>query len=388
MFQLNPEKCAEPFNSETPVRQPEIEQYALERNFKVLGATALTVILATNLPYLYDVGLNINKDTNNGVTIETITSIPDDSPNTNSTTYFINGIDTNNADEMTKRLAPAMALLSADKMKSVHFNNANYNPNTLADAIIEDSTKEGTEAINFSANSKGGIDTIQAVEKIIKNSDYKIKIVVLNETPDGIDGLKAGSKQDMAVMMDMISLLPYAENSSYIRNLITLMMESDRFNNEDDVFKKIGKFIDTFWYAVDQTKNETRPDVKILQKQAWTIANADLEATITAIGKMKDEKFMPSIINVNSNPDYAYTVDTTKSSENICNYMGNVGLYCATLWLDSERQRHTSYNFDTEANMKLFEENMDVILTGPKLSQRFFAGQTFEYFKNSTNSKR
>lgn len=363
---------------------PVSEKLSKKHRAKVLTGYILTSVLAAGVPYGYDAAMNRIKEESAIPTIETIVEAPSDLPDTHSSTYFMNGFDTNNADIMTMRLAPAFSQISPDDMKSIHYGNARLNPRNLAERIVEDAEANGDDSVTLVGNSTGGIIALIVAEQIIKNSDIKVKTVYLSKTPDGVDGLKPGTKKELAALMEAISFIPEAEYSSYARDILTVIMENSRYTRGDNIFENVGKFIDTFWDAVEQTRDETRPSVRLVADQGWTIANADLESRIEGAAEAGDEEYMYNIVNLSVDDDLDTVVDNAKSIKNICGYAKNVGIDCFNFRIDSRSERHTSYNFDAEAYIKTLALGKTALLESYQQNESAFALQRFEYYQHDT----
>ncbi len=353
------------------------------------GAFAVATTLAIGLPYPYDVEMNRLKETYAEPRIKVIAKAPEGVPNSGSNTYFLNGIDTSNSNIMTERLAPAIQLISPDPMKSVDFANSELKINSLARKIMEDAERDGKVVISIVGNSTGGIIALLVAKEIIEKSDIRVETIYLYETPNGVDGLQAGSKRDLAMLMELLAPIPGSENSSFVRDWLTVASEKPRYTHGNNVIEDImnfdfGDFNKTFWEATEKTRSEQRPRMKTLYKQGLIVADADLESTINDIGKMKNEEYMPTVVNIMSDPQNATVVNTLKSTKETKEYLYKAGINTFSVVVDSDTQRHTSFDFDTEANVEALTPWVDEILASHSENDTKIALINSEYFQKDT----
>jgi len=375
-------------NPEIPVSSlPIVEKLARTRRADLVGAYALATTLALLFPYSYDVAVNRLEDTDATPTIRTIVDAPKNAQQTSGITYYLNGFDTSNADTATKTLTPAFAQISADTTKSFDYGNASIDSNKLADLVVADLKNEGKNEASFVLNSASGITGAEMVLKIIKTTSIKVEVVYDYETPDGIDGLLPGTKKDLTLMQDAITALPGAEDSSYVRDALTLIVDGDggsRWTNPNKtMYDNVLSFFETAESAIKQTREKKRPRVELMNNYGWIIANADLAKTFQDIGELQDEKYMPSFVYMRStNPPNV--VDTERSSKNICEYARKALLNCFIFDVDSEFQRHTSFHFDTEANVTAVALGKEALLASIKQNRETYKTNTSSFARSNT----
>lgn len=353
------------------------------------GAVAMATTLAIALPYSYDVGINRLKETYDEPRIKILVDTPEGISDSGSFTYNINGIDTSNADEMTIDLAPAFQQVSPDRMKSIDFENARLKINTLANKIMVDALKAGKEKISLVGNSTGGIIVLMVALEIIKKSDLKIETIYLYETPDGFDGLKAGSKKDLAMLMDTVANFPGSEDSNYIRDILTVATEKSSYTHGDTMFEDLVNmdwkaFFEVFGESIDKTRNQERPRMDTLIKQGFILANANPEAIIKEIGELRGKKYMPTVVTIMSDPQKATVVDTLKSTKQIKEYLYEADINTFSIVVDSKTQRHTSYNFDVESNARGVAPRVDEIKASHAESELELAVNNEHFFQEDT----
>ncbi len=343
-----------------------VEKLAKSRRADLVGAYALATTLALTFPYAYDVAVNRSEEANNIPTIKTIVEAPPDVPGSGGITYYMNGFDTSNANGAANKLAPAFAQISPDEMKSIDYGNASINADRLTDLVIEDLLKEDKKEVSFVFNSASGITGAEMILKILKDTNIRVKNVYNYETPDGVEGLLPGTKKDLALMQDAVSFIPGAEDSDHIRTLITVLIDGGGGSRWTDPNKSIYENVLSFFSinqrAIEQTKEKKRPRVELMNNYGWIIANADIEKSLAQIGELRDDEVMPTFVYMRSTTR-PNVVDTEKSGKNYCEYAKKALLSCFILDVDSKVQIHTSYNFDTEANVKAIaagKEEIDI----------------------------
>lgn len=360
-----------------------IEDLKKTHNQYKVGAFVLTGVLAIGLPYAVDVNINRLEDTSGAPLIKTVAAAPKGVPESNANAYMVNGFDTDDADSMDE-LAPAFQQVSPDPVKSVDFEKSNLDSKELAKGIINDAERKGKTHISLVGNSGGGIIVLEVALEIIKTSDIKIDFIYLIEMPNGPGGLKAGSKEDLALLMDWIYKIPGSESSNYLRDIVTTSMESENFTDDDPFIENVGDFWDTFWRAVEQTRGDKRARMELLYQYGRKISNANVEATISNMGELKNKEFMPTVINILSNPKRASVTDTPKSLREVSGYLTNAGIDHYTVLLDSDTQIHTSNNFDAESNIRGIGLIKDALIESRERSESNLAMNNFGYYQKDT----
>ncbi len=269
---------------------------------------------------------------------EGIYTIPD------SATYTFAGFDTRNGDVPASKLGSAVQSVFGGSVQSMDYGNAPLDAKELARQIIDHASGNGIRSINLLGNSVGGIIETETADEITAHSDLGINIIVKNQTPDGTEGLKPTTKNDLYTMLDFLKI-EGAKYSTGARFVGTMTIESDRFLPDGDF--NLEKFIETSFDTLEQVQEKRRPGMWLLVDQALAITDANIEEALRNIGSHRGDKLMPTIIYLRpADPDDDTVVKVVESSENICAYAKTADLNCSILHV--ENSPHTSYQFNTE----------------------------------------
>lgn len=147
--------------------------------------------------------------------------------------------------------------------------------------------------------------------------------------------------------MDILGNIPDSKYSKAARTAATMAQESERFT-DGDMWENISDFWTVYNETQEQIQENRRPGMWLLVDQALAVTNADLEDIIKRIGALRGKKQIPILINMRSaHASDDTVVDVQKSTTNTCDYAQEAGMQCEIAFV--EGQRHTSYDFNTDA---------------------------------------
>ena len=267
--------------------------------------------------------------------------------NAKSSIFYLAGFDTVDGSVYGERVSPALHQIVPGEDESINYGEAPLNPEEIGEQIIELAKSQNKTRISLAGNSLGGIITLQTALYIMENSDLEIDAIFNNATPNGSKGLRPETKKDLATMMDWLEKIPESKYSDAARTFATIAQESPRFT-DGDLSENISDFITVYNETRESINEKRRPGMWLLVDQALAVTNADLQDIINRIGALRGTKHIPYLVNFRPTDaaDDA-VVDVANSSEEVCGYAITAGVQCSIAFV--EGQRHTSYDFNTDA---------------------------------------
>ncbi len=334
-----PKVVRENTTPEEAVDHKYIEKRA-KRRARLVPKLAATTLLLSGLSAAYwtDVGNNMEREKAASIQLDAIGG-PIDRSNDSSTTIFIDGYGSKNADFMAEKLALAPQQIIDGSTKAVNFSDAPVETSHLAQEVLSQTSEEGITHASFFGFSAGGIMEVQASREIVANSDLRLDVLYLTSTPFNEDSLR-DERREQAAWLTFLAGVPGAKYSNPVRWLISTLSDFEQYNTGDP-----GDFVKVAAGNWDEVINHKEPVVKQLDDQVLTIFNADLEGDLAAIGALRGQKQMPTVVYLAAeNSELDPDVDNELASQKVCESAQAAGLTCLVYKVPT--LAHSIYSLD------------------------------------------
>lgn len=263
-------------------------------------------------------------------------------PEADTTAIAIDGFNAYDGYYYTKKMLPAFKELSDANVASLDYNNAILNREDIAAEILEKLEQNDNDNMYMYGYSMGGIISTEAVADIVVDSDKTVDVLALFSTPSGFEGLRETQQAELEFGKNIVTAIPGAEYSSFVRYL------GEIYFYRDNYFKADG-FIDAAAFArtVDGINKRYADNVKstsmdLLIQQIYKIANVDYDAEFARIASMYGEKQLPVIVYFGTKaPAVDTVVNDVFSGDAICEAAEKNGLTC--LRFEVEDAKHSLY---------------------------------------------
>ncbi len=363
------------FEGETPPQSRFIEKLNKQRRLPL--ALAGTAISLTSLVGVFNADIQAGKAIAsqsqpeiNPINVESYTE-------GSSATFYLAGFDTKNGDILAKKMHIVTTMVAPGEAESVNYAEAPLDHVEIAKQIIEYVAVHKPERISLVGNSGGGTVAFEVADYLTQHTDIEIETIQVKETADGYENLTPESQEKINMLIGIARGVKDGKYSRFARYGLTMAQESERFTSGEDIWMNIGKFFETSGDAWQEVSEKRRPPAWGAVDQALAIANSNIQQNIKNIGERRGERRMPIIIyyrTLHSEDDTV--VDVVSSSRNICYiYAPEAGLSCTIVFVDGEP--HTSYQFDTEANIKGLAPSQDSLIAQIELERKSYALSRF-----------
>lgn len=304
------------------------QQYLTKRRrLFSLGKTALSVGLAFNTaiaPYLSDVRANMLATSEAFPDVATI--IEADTPeSSDTTTFFFNGFNANDADYFIKKLGPGYQAVNGGDLASVRYNNAPLSPKLLSEMVVSEINENDIKTVKLVLHSKGAAPGMETVKAILEKTDATIEEITFIESPADGDSLTEKTTEELAIAKNL-SWVPFIEYSTFWR------LSLEAYFYKDAIEKRpfsTSDGIATRYNNGDMTTNA------FLASQINSVLRSDIPKRITELAEYRSTEFMPAInyIMIKGNNDLV--VDNAESVEKICKAAYSVELPCSVAVVDA-----------------------------------------------------
>jgi hypothetical protein len=297
----------------------------------------------------------------------------EDSAHPTDANFYLGGFDTTGGNSIAQDVGPAINQIVPGDNVAIHTGESIRDPQLLGNTIVDYSEEEGYETISLIGNSMDGITMAEVADYISYNSDLPVKTVVMNESPNGYEGLKPEGQTNLEWLLGFVSSVKDSEYSTYAKYLVTMVQGIPRFTQDENPLTNVNNFFkvsDETWQDIVTGR---RSPMWQVTRQAWALKDSNLQATISHLGQLDPKKMRPTFIlarTTNPDDDTLVNVDTsTKATEQ---YLKDAKLDYDIVYVDGVH--HTSYNYDKEAYGKAFS-NQTVITNKIATEQARYALQ-------------
>ncbi len=239
-----------------------------------------------------------------------------------SALVFLTGVGTNNADVFADFQGPAFQRVNDGRLWSVDYANAALDPEAIGEAIEAQASRVGVHRVSVIGRSVGGIVATRVVEHLISNGRLAVDLLVLESTPDGVDGVRAESVGSMR-LAEYLTLIPGAEHSTFVRVGLETFLRRGQYGADPVEFAA----------TVDEVTTSVRdgrlPGSWLVVDQVLAIADARLERRLDAIGASEQDRRRPAVLYLGTAaPGFDDQVDEDGSGESVCRYARAAGMDC------------------------------------------------------------
>lgn len=315
---LNSLERATNFSEMTAARKC-MASLALAGSMIVSGATAASV---------ENINDNYAEAMENSATVD-VRLAPKSTSGQDTAYVVMAGFSNYNSNILADTVGPALQGVSDGEVWSVSYNNAHLDYEGIAKTVAENAQARQLDDVKLFGHSAGGIIAVRVTEELQKLGVH-VSVVVLNSTPDGIEGLRPDKQHDIeayASILAEIPGLPYFDPARYIGEMA---IRSENLKTQEG-------FIDAHRGVTELIQNEYTPGTWLLIDQLTAIGQANLEVRLASIAENAQPGEKPLIIELGTGdpiPDipapkdggYDTFVNDDYSRNQFAKYTDNVGL--------------------------------------------------------------
>lgn len=303
-----------------------IESWRRRNILKKIGATGLvlTALISLGAKNIED---NRVDDARLHTSVSYITAAHD--PINNDTAIvFLNGVATNNADNLVGSLTGAVQQVTDGEAWSVRYWSSLDTQNTV-DAILALAEDRNKTSLVLAGYSTGGTIAVAIADTIMRESAIEIKMIDLFSSQSGVEDERPTSRAGADAFVNVVDAVPGIAYWDPFRFMGEMIVRAGRYTHEQDVPTTVTKFFETANDVVNNIDGADVPSVPLMYDQLLAIKDARINDHFKSIVTTSYPQLMPVIAYFGTPPSgYDINVNDVQSANTYCRLAENSHLPC------------------------------------------------------------
>lgn len=318
---------------------------------------ALTTVFGLN-EYMRDTHQNQANESKVKVTIQTIEKVEGD-----SAIIVADGLNSLGGNYVATKIGPAVQQVDNGSLAPLTMGDAPPSSNEVANTVVDYTETEKISNVSLLGYSVGGDELLQAAPEIIEKSNAQVSTIFLGSTPAGIESLRPEKQQTISTLAQVLSYIPWSEDSTYVKQLVSFLFRANTFLPQDDnPFEINWANVGPAWNdAAAEVASNARPGISTLEYQIG-LAKSNVEDAIRGIAESSEtaNKVVPTIIYLLIENDD--TVDNVKAADTMRLLCEKYGIPFIIIKVRSQHSQYytdesvASYNQELAAKLPIIQQ--------------------------------